>query len=294
MERRKRRVGCLVGVMLMGLLVPLLVGGALLRREAGRSGPAPRPAPRGLPRRPAGSPARGALATARLAIVIDDFGLVPADDRRMLDSHVPFTAAVIPMRPHSREVAEEARAAGHELIVHLPMRPRDGALGEPDAVGPGMDAPQIAARVERALAGVPGAVGVSNHQGSLATEDPAVMDAVLTVVKRHRLFFLDSATSQRSVAAAEARRLGIPFIRRDVFLDNVTADEAVSSQLEEASRIALRRGWAVAIGHVHPVTARVLARDLPALARRGIRVVPLSDLVGVGRAATGGAAPPGP
>ena len=84
-----------------------------------------------------------------------------------------------------------------------------GGGSEKDAVGPDDDDVTIAARVARAIDGVPGATGLNNHQGSRATSDPRVVRAVLDVVGRRGLFFLDSRTTASSVGETEARRLRV-------------------------------------------------------------------------------------
>lgn len=259
----------------------LLAAAALFFWHPAARREAPSPVPRGkpMPGRERPGPAVLPPIKARVAIVIDDFGYQPALDGRILAMTVPFTAAVIPNRPHTRESAAMAKARGHEVIVHLPMAPRIASAGEPDALAPGMSAAAIARRLGQVLDGLPEAVGVNNHQGSGATEDAGVMEAVLATLRERNLFFLDSLTTDRSVAAGVARRLGVPYVRRDVFLDNVKEELAIRRQVDELVRIALRRGSAVAIGHVHPVTALVLRKETPGLRKKGIQVVPLSRLV---------------
>lgn len=248
----------------------------------------PKAKPRAKPPTPPPAPVK-----ARVAVVIDDFGSQPALEDRMLDMPVPFTAAIIPHRPHTRAAAERAKARGHEVIIHLPMAPLEASLGEKDAITPGMPPEEVARRLGEALESVPEAAGVNNHQGSRATADPVIMEEVFAVLRDRRLFFLDSLTTNKSVAAGLARRFGVPFISRDVFLDNDKDKSKIRKQLETLANLALQRGWAVGIGHVHPVTARVLEEEIPRLAERGVAVVPLSQLVGTLPEAPAAAPAPG-
>lgn len=246
---------------------------------------------RELPVQPFGPP-------IRIAIVIDDFGFDKALDRRMMLLDVPFTAAIIPSRPGTRPAAELARTRGREVLVHLPMQPTNAKKGEKDAITPAMSDEEVAGRVAAQLDTLPEAVGVNNHTGSLATTDRRLMEAVLQVIDQRGLFFLDSVTSNRSVAAEVARSRGMPTLKRDIFLDEKPDVDYVKRQIDELVRLAREKGSAIGIGHVHAATARALKEKIPALLRQGVDVVPLgyllisgADGAGAGTARTGAGTP---
>jgi hypothetical protein len=64
-----------------------------------------------------------------------------------------------------------------------------------------------------------------------------------------------------------------------VFLDNEQTYTYESGQLDELIKLAKRHGKAIAICHPHPVTAQVLAQEIPKLKERGVEVVRVSALV---------------
>ncbi len=221
--------------------------------------------------------------TAQVAIVLDDAGMHLTELERALGVGRPVALAILPGLPNSQELARRAAAAGLEVLVHLPMEPEDvhqaGRLG-PLAVRVEMSEEEISEVVRQALRAVPGAVGLNNHMGSRATRDPRVMRAVLRVVREHGLFFLDSRTTPASSVEQVAREVGVPSLRRAVFLDNDPSPEAVRLQLRRLGEEALRQGSAVGIGHVNrPHTAEVVAEMVAELERTGVRFVPLRDLV---------------
>lgn len=127
---------------------------------------------------------------------------------------------------------------------------------------------------------VPHAVGINNHMGSRLTQEPRAMRLLMQALRnRGNLLFVDSRTSAHSVAARLAAEHGVPVLARDVFLDNVPTDQAIRRQLEAAITAARRQGAAIAIGHPHRRTLAVLAERLPMLAREGVAVVPLTELL---------------
>lgn len=245
--------------------------------------PTPRPRPESVP---ADFEAAGGRGRGAIAVVVDDVGNADGSLERLARLEGPLAIAVLPGAPKAREAAALAKAKGWDLLVHLPM---EGAKGpaEPDTISLADDDATIVRRVAAAIARVPGAVGLNNHQGSLATADRRVVRAVLSVVRERGLFFLDSRTSAATVAADEAHALGLATIPRDVFLDDTRAEAAAEGGVPEALAaawgralgLAASKGHAVVIGHPHASTIDFLAASLPALEGRGVLRVRVSELV---------------
>jgi len=213
--------------------------------------------------------------------VVDDLGNDSEALSKLLAIREPYTGAVLPELPRSRETAEALVRAGHEVLLHLPMEPIGGrAHPGPGLVRSDMSDAELDASLARDLADVPGARGVNNHMGSKGTADPGLMDRIMLRLSRRGLYFLDSRTTEWTVAEAAAVRHGVPFLARKVFLDDVSSEPAVERQLEIAVEEARRSGRAVAIGHPHAATLAVLGRELPGMGRRGITLVPAGALLG--------------
>jgi polysaccharide deacetylase 2 family uncharacterized protein YibQ len=216
----------------------------------------------------------------RVAIVIDDLGNEIAPAGRIAGWSEPVAGAVLPNLRWSSESALALARGGHEVLLHLPMEPEGYPRVRP---GPGVilrsqSDEQIAQTLESDLASVPGAQGVNNHMGSAATTDPRVMRAVARVLSARGLFFLDSRTTDATVAERTAAEASVRTIARRVFLDDAATEEAVRGKLQELVRRARLEQVAVAIGHPYSVTLDVLERELPGLAEQGIRLVRVSEL----------------
>jgi polysaccharide deacetylase 2 family uncharacterized protein YibQ len=232
------------------------------------------------PLAPPRPPARQGASNPRLAIIIDDLGYDrPAADRA-LALPFPLTFSVLPHLQLSTEVAEEAYRRGDEVLLHLPMESEaQGAKPEDAELRVGMNAQQIDQMLEGMLETVPHAAGVNNHQGSRATSDQALMDALMPELRKRGLFFIDSRTIASTVAYDTAERSGVHAASRKIFLDDTPTREAILAQLDLAARDALRDGFAIAIGHPHPATIAALTVGVPRLESRGIRFVFASDVV---------------
>jgi polysaccharide deacetylase 2 family uncharacterized protein YibQ len=248
---------------------------------ARRSPPPTHAAVRAAPSPAAPAPAPAPGGTPRLAIVIDDLGNELAPARRLASWREPLSGAVLPGLAYSAASARALADGGKEVLLHLPMEPQGFPRVRP---GPGVilraqSDGEIARTLEEDLETVPGAAGVNNHMGSAATADPRVMRAVARVLSHRGLFFLDSRTTDATVAERTAEEESVPSARRRVFLDDVATEAAVRRQLDEAVARAKAEGGCIAIGHPYPATLSVLEKELPGIEERGVRLVKVGELV---------------
>jgi len=198
-----------------------------------------------------------------LALILDDVGWDLTELRRALALPYTMAISVMPDAPLARRSAEMAHAAGHVVMLHMPMEPdsvrlqkrMDGSflrVGMPDA--------RIRTLLLQALSEVPYVQGVNNHMGSLLTSKAAPMAAVMQVCREKHLFFVDSRTSAASVAATMAARAGIPWASRQVFLDDKTDEAYLQRMWDKALACEQRYGSCVVIAHPHPKTIDFLAQ----------------------------------
>lgn len=219
----------------------------------------------------------------KLAVIIDDFGNDQKGTQEMLSLPVKITVAVMPFLPTSVKDAEAAHRQGHDVIIHMPMEPKQGRsswLG-PGAILSSLTDEEIRERMEEAIDSVPYAVGINNHMGSKVTGDERVMSIVLDVCRERGLFFIDSKTNYHSVIGKLASEKGMPSIANDIFLDDVHTVQHVSKQLLTAVQHAEERTSCIAIGHVGKYgirTAEALKGTIPKLQAK-VEFVGISDLV---------------
>ncbi len=225
----------------------------------------------------------GAEADQRpvLSLVIDDLGYSFEQGKAAIALDGDHTYAILPGAVHSLKLAQLAHAHNKEVILHLPMQSiNSNAAHEPGALNEAMNEDELTASVHALLARIPFIRGVNNHMGSHLTEFDFFMRPVMDSIRGYnpRLYFLDSRTSPRSVAHAQALDAGLRSISRDVFLDNETNRESIRLQFEIWLERARERGSAIAIGHPFPDTLGVLQANLPDAAG-GFRFMRVSRLI---------------
>lgn len=223
------------------------------------------------------APVATAPQKAYLSLIIDDLGQNLPRDRRVLALPGPGTTAIMPDTPHATEFAREAHRAGKIVILHMPMDPATG----PFSWHPDLPIDELEKRLNAALKVVPYTAGINNHMGSRMTSQPAAMAWLMADLQRRHKFFVDSRTSAQTVAAAEAQKIGLASVSRDVFLDDEPTEAAIFTQLQTAISLARKQGSAVMIGHPYPQTLAVLERELPKLKAQGIDWIDIKQMISV-------------
>ncbi len=218
--------------------------------------------------------------TPKIALIIDDLGNWRQAGLRAVSLPGPVACAILPHTPFASLIAERAFVADKEVMLHLPLEPIEHdtlALGTIDITA---TRSQLARIFAADIKSVPHVVGVNNHMGSLLTQHPGHMAWLMDEMREQGgLFFVDSYTSEASIALKIATETGVPTIRRDVFLDNVATEEAIDRQFERLKTLARRNGVAVGIGHPYPATLSYLERVLPELASEGFVLITVADSI---------------
>jgi polysaccharide deacetylase 2 family uncharacterized protein YibQ len=216
-----------------------------------------------------------------IAIIIDDIGFALAPVDKLLRIGAPLAFAVLPYSPHAKDAAEMIHAQGHELLLHLPMEPHNGKQKPgPGALFRDMTENDLLKQLDDDLAVVPYVAGVNNHMGSAFMEDEEKLLVVLKELQKRGLFFIDSRTTAASRAEGLAKKTGIRFAARRLFLDNDQDQEQIFNNLLEHVE-KHKNSSLVIIGHPYPSTVEALREAVPLLQSRGIRIVPPSELVAI-------------
>ncbi len=220
---------------------------------------------------------------AKIAIIIDDVGMDIRQSKAAIDLPAPITLALLPYAPRVREFANAGKDRGHTLIIHVPMEAMDRGVNiGPMGLRENMDDAKIKSEMDKILSTFDGYEGINNHMGSRLTQNQKAMKNVMAILKDNNLFFVDSKTAGNSVAADIAAQAGLRFAERDIFLDHIDTPQFVQSALKKLERLALSRGYAIAIGHPKQNTMAGLRAWIPTLADKGIELVSVKELLSSG------------
>ncbi|MDF1737276.1 MAG: divergent polysaccharide deacetylase family protein [Minwuia sp.] len=249
----------------------------------GRYGPLPiRSAEGKLPWKVYARPFDAATGTPRIAIVVTNMGLAEQPTLAAIqDLPGEVTLAFSPYSSRLGEWVPAARAAGHEVLLQLPMEPRSTEFNDPgNKALLTANSPELNLdRMEWVLSRAEGYVGLTNLMGSRFTVSPKDMQPVLVAMDQRGLLYIDSRESPASIAGKLALEMGLPAATNDRFIDAEAARGPIDNRLAQLEQLALARGSAVGFAADYPVAIERLRFWIEGLTDRGFVLAPVSAVV---------------
>lgn len=250
--------------------------------EQGEHGPMPRVSEDG--RRPWQVYARPFDARddrPRIAIIVTGLGLSHAATEAAI-KRLPgsVTLAFSPYAKGLDDWVPLARAAGHEVLLSLPM---DSERFPVEDTGPYALKTDVepAANIDRLaflLSRLSGYVGVLSVRGSKFTTAEAHLRPVLEALQVRGLMYVDDGATALTLAPGMATEIGLPRVLNDMILDKTPSRSAIDLQLAELETIVRKRAVAVAIARPYPATLERIAAWSASLEGKNMILAPISAL----------------
>jgi polysaccharide deacetylase 2 family uncharacterized protein YibQ len=221
-----------------------------------------------------------------MAIVINDLEVSRTDvATQFIGIDRPLTFSINPWRGAGRKWGVSVAERDQEVLVNLPMEPVNYPRISPGrpAILVNQSVAENRRVVREAISVLPMAGGFKNFMGGRATAHSEIMEVVLGEVKKSRRFFIDSRSSEKSVAIKTAGQLAVPSGSAWGIVDTDDNQERIAAVLDQASFTALEEGPVIVIAHARPNTLAVLEDRMQLLALRGIQFVHASSLVTQGK-----------
>lgn len=192
----------------------------------------------------------------KLAIVIDDV-TTSYQINKIKDIGYKTSIAIMPptkRHPNSADIAKDLPF----YMIHFPLEATSFKNEENGTLHIGDSYKKIEQRVAQVRAWYPNAKYTNNHTGSKFTADYDSMDKLFRALVKYDFVFMDSRTTSKTVAKEMAKKYNMPYIVRNVFLDNEQDFDYIQNQLKKAIKIAKKNGYAIAISHPHSISLKVL------------------------------------
>ncbi len=218
---------------------------------------------------------------SRITVVLHGLGMNATATRsaiRNLPSAI--TLAFTPYADGLDGWIAEARAAGHEALMMVPMEVVNFPISDPGprALLTSLSAAENIDRLEWVLARATGYVGVTEYLGSRFIASRQHMEALFQVLRKRGLLFLASDQRVARMLAEIAEPLRLPFAVSTLYIDNRATRGRIVAQLAELERLAGTSGQAIGMGFPYPITIKHLANWAVKLKDRGFTLTPLSAL----------------
>lgn len=218
----------------------------------------------------------------RIAIIISGLGLNRRTTEDAINNLPPdVTLAFSPYGQDLQTWSVEARRAGHELLVMVPMEPLDYPVNDP---GPhslltSLSPAENIDKLHYVMSRFGNYVGLMNDMGSRFTASEESLRPLMSDLQRRGVIFVDARTTGATIVPGVARSYGVPTVSNSRYIDNVAAGSEIDRYLAELEDLARARGTAVGIGRAYPVTIARVAAWSETLAERGINLAPVTAIV---------------
>ncbi|WP_321312593.1 divergent polysaccharide deacetylase family protein [Halarcobacter sp.] len=192
----------------------------------------------------------------KLAIIFDDV-TTEYQINKIKDIGYTTTLSVMPptkRHPNSAKITKDLPF----YMIHLPLEARVFKNEETSTLHVNDSYEKVEKRIAQIRKLYPNAKYTNNHTGSKFTANEQAMDYLFKALKKYDFIFVDSRTTSKSVAKKMAKKYNMPYISRNVFLDNEQDFKYIQGQLKKAINIAKKNGSAIAICHPHSITIKTL------------------------------------
>jgi len=237
----------------------------------------------------AAAPLPGKPDAPRIALIVGGLG-VSANETASAISKLPaqVTLGFVPYGSDVASLAARARAAGHEILLQVPMEPfqyPDNDPG-PQTLLTSLTPEQNIDRLHWVMSRFQGYVGLANTMGARFTASETSFAPILREIAKRGLIFVDDGSNPRSVAGRIAGANNLPFARADVIIDSVPTPEDIDRALGRLEMAARERNVAVGIASALPVSIDQIAKWTKAAASRGLLLVPITAVAMKGKQTT--------
>ena len=214
---------------------------------------------------------------ARVAVLINGLGLPDAPSSEVLEGlPAPISVAYAAYGRSLQELVTKARAAGHEVLLQIPLEPNNYPTEDP---GPHtllttLPPDENLKRLQWLMSRYTGYVGITNHMGAKFETTREAMLPVLEEVKRRGLLYLGDGSVKDSAGEPIAGTIGLDYAVANVRLDDSSG--GLAKALAELETVARERGTAIGIAKAKATTVKQLADWADKLEAKGLVLVPVS------------------
>jgi polysaccharide deacetylase 2 family uncharacterized protein YibQ len=217
----------------------------------------------------------------KVAIVVTTLGISENATKSAVEM-LPgsFTFSFAPFATNLAAWIDRSRAAGHEVLIDLPMEPLDFPQSDP---GPhtlltSVPIDQNLRQLGWVLSRATGYIGVSTYMGSNLTSKPRVLSPILAEIKSRGLMLVDTREAPVDVAKNIAKEIDLAIASSNMRIDDELSVKHIDGQLARLEARARKDGAAMGVARPYPITLTRLKEWSDTLSKRGIALAPVSAL----------------
>ncbi len=220
----------------------------------------------------------------KIALIVGGLGMTQKHTNAAIEELPPeVTLSFVPYAPNLQTWINKARAAGHEVLLELPMEAYDYPNVDtgPLTLVTTAKAEENVRRLNVLLGKATGYFGVTNYQGAKFATDGAAAGPVMKALKDRGLVFVHDGGAARSALPQTANQTGLDFTVADRIVDAELTADSIDRQLLALEALAIQNGSAIGVGFAYPVTIEQFRLWAEGLKAKGYQLAPASAAAGV-------------
>ena len=229
-------------------------------------------------------PFHSVSSAPRISLIVGGLGMTQKHTLAAINELPPeVTLSFVPYAPNLQDWINRARAAGHEVLLELPMEAYDypnvdtGPLTLVTSAKP----EENLRRLNVLLGKTTGYFGVTNYQGARFATDAAAAGPVMKALKDRGLVFIHDGAAARSALPQAASQTGLDFTVADRIVDTELTADSIDRELLALEALAIQNGEAMGVGFAYPVTIEQFRLWADGLKAKGYQLAPASAVAGV-------------
>jgi polysaccharide deacetylase 2 family uncharacterized protein YibQ len=226
-------------------------------------------------------PASGARGV-KIALVVGGLGLSQTGTQSAIRTLQPEVTLAFASSGNSlQRWMQEARRAGHEILLQIPFEPFDYPSNDPGPLTLTIDAgaKKNLSLLRQSLGEITNYTGVMNFLGGRFLSDADAFEPIMRDLAKRGVLFLDDGTSAQSLSGTLAQALDVPQGFADLVVDSQLDRTAILKKLDELERIARKNGQAIGVASAFDESVVAISTWVDEASGRGIEFVGVSALV---------------
>ena len=211
----------------------------------------------------------------KIALVIGGLGLNADAARQAIDALPPeVTLSFSPYAENLQALVDRARAAGHEVMVEIPMEPLDYPDTDPGPYTLLASSPtlEVQHKLDWLMSRATGYFAVTNANGGRFLSQDKAMAPFVQALRQRGVAFIDDGQAAGRGGGLHRASLGTQ-------IDGDLDGAAIDNQLLALEARALQSGAALGSGAGYPLTVAQVQRWAQAVRDRGYALAPASALM---------------
>ena len=213
----------------------------------------------------------------KVALVIGGLGLNARITERAINNlPAEVTLSFVPYSDNLQGWINKARAAGHEVLIEVPLEPHDYPQNDtgPHTLMSNGTPEENKRRLEFLLSRASGYFGVLNYMGAKFATSASANNAFMGALKSRGLGFISDGSSGGLGQAAQS--IGLNSATADRAIDQRPAAQDITAQLGALEAMATQKGAALGFGVGYSVTIDQIVAWADGAKARGINLAPAS------------------